>query len=158
MTHSERYQSEDASAAQLAKPLHFEFSGRTTKNRFLKAAMSELLSTWSPTDLHARGIPTTNLINVYRRWGEGGYGQIVTGNIMVEYEQLVGAGNPIIPLNACFEGERFEAFKRLAEVAKKEGSLIVGQVCHPGRQVGSKIQKNPISASDVQLMQVKFLA
>ena len=84
MTLSERYQSEDPSPAPLAKPLHFEFSGRTAKNRFLKAAMSELLSSWSPTDLHARGIPTPNLVNVYRRWGEGGYGQIVTGNIMIE--------------------------------------------------------------------------
>lgn len=28
---------------------------------------------------------------------------------------------------------------------------MVGQVSHPGRQVESRIQKNPVSASDVQL-------
>jgi len=41
--------------------------------------------------------------------------------------------------------------KELAAQAKTHGSLIVGQVSHPGRQVENRIQKNPISASDVQL-------
>jgi 2,4-dienoyl-CoA reductase-like NADH-dependent reductase (Old Yellow Enzyme family) len=61
------------------------------------------------------------------------------------------AGNPIIPRGAPYEGERFERFKELATESKKHGSLIVGQVSHPGRQVADNIQKHPISASDVQL-------
>ena len=70
---------------------------------------------------------------------------------MISYDHLEAAGNPIIPPDAPFEGERFEAFKELARLSKKEGSLITGQVSHPGRQVEQRIQKNPVSASDVQL-------
>ncbi len=70
---------------------------------------------------------------------------------MIEYDQLEAAGNPIIPRGAEFKGERFEAFKELATESKKHGSLIVGQVSHPGRQVETRIQKDPVSASDVQL-------
>lgn len=39
----------------------------------------------------------------------------------------------------------------MAAAGKKHGSLLVGQVNHPERQVSSDFQKNPISASDVQL-------
>ena len=70
---------------------------------------------------------------------------------MMEYDQLEAAGNPIIPRESEFSGERFEAFKELAAQSKKHGSLIIGQMSHPGRQVGSQIQKDPVSASDVQL-------
>ena len=61
------------------------------------------------------------------------------------------AGNLIIPRDAGFEGERFGAFAELAKMAKAHGSLVVGQVGHPGRQVGDNINADPISASDVQL-------
>jgi 2,4-dienoyl-CoA reductase-like NADH-dependent reductase (Old Yellow Enzyme family) len=146
-----RYGSDSSGASALAKPLKFEFSGKTAKNRFLKAAMTERISSWDPKNVEARGIPSKNLINVYRRWGEGGFGQILTGNIMIEYDQLEAMGNPIIPRGAEFSGPRFEAFKEMASTAKAHGSLVVGQVSHPGRQCDSRIQKDPVSASDVQL-------
>ncbi|KAK2625933.1 hypothetical protein QTJ16_005245 [Diplocarpon rosae] len=148
---SNRYLSDSSNASSLGQPLKFEFSGKTAKNRFLKAAMTERISSWDPQNLSARGIPSKNLINVYKRWGEGEFGNILTGNIMIEYDQLEAMGNPIIPHEAKFEGERFKAFKELATAAKKHGSLIVGQVSHPGRQVEDRLQKNPISASDKQL-------
>lgn len=113
--------------------------------------MTERLSTWDPKDLLKRGIPTKELINVYRRWGEGALGLILTGNVFFDYDQLEAAGNAIIPRDAPFSGERFEAFKELAAQAKKHGSLCVAQVNHPGRQVNALIQPDPISASDVQL-------
>lgn len=135
----------------MGKPLEFSFSKKTARNRFLKGAMTERLSSWDPKKLEARGVPSKNLVNVYRRWGEGEFGVILTGNIMIEYDQLEAPGNPIIPRGAPYEGERFEAFKELATQSKKHGSLIVGQVSHPGRQVADSVQKYPISASDVQL-------
>ncbi|KAB8345940.1 hypothetical protein FH972_022992 [Carpinus fangiana] len=151
MSSSPRYDSKKVDPSPLGQPLKFEFSGKSAPNRFLKGAMTERLSSWSPTDLKARGIPSDNLINVYKRWGQGGLGLILTGNIMIYPDQLEAAGNPIIPADAPFSGERFEAFKKLGAAAKAEGSLIVGQVSHPGRQVEERIQKNPVSASDVQL-------
>lgn len=147
----ERIPSDEANASKLGQPLKFEFSGKTAPNRFLKAAMTERLSSWDPKDLPKRGIPSENLINVYRRWGEGGLGLILTGNIMIEYDQLEAPGNPIIPPDAPFSGDRFEAFKKMAEVSKAHGSLIVGQVSHPGRQTEQRLQPDPMSASDIQL-------
>lgn len=135
----------------LGQPLAFEFSGKVAKNRLLKAAMTERLSTWHPNNLEERGIPTPELINVYRRWAEGGFGVLLTGHIMIDYDQLEAAGNSVISRDAPFFGERFEAFKEMASVTKQHGSLAVAQLSHPGRQVSNQIQKNPISASDVQL-------
>ena len=143
--------SDDVDVSPLAKPLHYAFSGKTAPNRFLKAAMTERLSSWDPKDLQKRGVPSKDLINVYRRWGEGGMGTILTGNIMIAYDQLEAPGNPIIPDDAPFSGERFEAFKEMGAVSKAHGSLVVGQVSHPGRQTEERLQSNPVSASDVQL-------
>jgi len=146
-----RYEAEKKDVSPLGKSLDFAFAKKTAQNRFLKGAMTERLSSWDSKDLEARGVPSKNLINVYRRWGEGEFGVILTGNVMIEYDHLEAAGNPIIPRGSPYEGERFEAFKEMATQSKKHGSLIVGQVSHPGRQVAENIQKNPISASDVQL-------
>jgi hypothetical protein len=107
----DRYQSENCDPSPLGRPLKFEFSSKLAKNRFLKAAMTERLSSWDPKDFDARGIPTKNLINVYKRWGEGGFGQILTGNIMTEFDQLEAMGNLMIPPTAGFSGPRFDALR-----------------------------------------------
>ena len=151
MAPAQRYESDDVDASALGKPLHFEFSGKTAPNRFLKAAMTERISSWDPKNLKDSGIPSENLINVYKRWGEGQLGTILTGNIMIEVDQLEAPGNAIIPRTEKPEGKRFDAFKRLASAGKAQGSLIVGQVSHPGRQCESRLQKDPVSASDVRL-------
>ena len=147
----ERWSNDAASAEKLREPLRFEFSGLNAPNRFLKAAMTERLSSWHPTDTSKRGIPSDGLINVYQRWGERGYGLILTGNIMIDLEHLEAGGNAIIPKDASFEGERFDAFKKLASATKTKGALIYGQLSHPGRQAPEEIQPHPVSASDVQL-------
>jgi 2,4-dienoyl-CoA reductase-like NADH-dependent reductase (Old Yellow Enzyme family) len=95
--------------------------------------MTERLSSLDPKDFKARGISSKNLINIYKRWGSGEFGQILTGNIMIDYNQLKAAGNPIISRDAGFEGVRFGAFAELARVAKAHESLVAGQVSHPGR-------------------------
>ncbi|KAI6781136.1 oxidoreductase [Emericellopsis cladophorae] len=146
-----RQEAEPVDPSPLGQPLPFAFSGKTAKNRLLKAAMTERLSSWDPKKLEARGVPSKELVNVYKRWGEGDFGVILTGNVMFEYDHLEAAGNPIIPRDAPFSGERFEAFKDLATASKAHGSLVVAQVSHPGRQVTDTIQPHPISASDVQL-------
>lgn len=146
-----RIGSKKVDPSRLAQPLNFPFSGRTAKNRFLKAALSERLATWSNYDLAARGIPTDELINSYKHWGEGEFGIILTGNTMIALDNLETEGNLVIPPDAPFRGRRFDQFRRLATESQKHGSLILAQVSHPGRQTPAHIQPNPISASDVQL-------
>lgn len=146
-----RYQSENVDIAPLGRPIRFEFAQKEAPNRFLKAAMSERLASWSPQQLDLRGIPSPELINLYRRWGESKLGLILTGNIMIAYDHLEAPGNPVIDVNDQFSGPRFEAFQELARETRRHGSLLVGQVSHPGRQVPEVINPNPISASAVQL-------
>ncbi|KAH7121881.1 hypothetical protein B0J13DRAFT_629008 [Dactylonectria estremocensis] len=148
-----RYTSEAASPEPLAQPLVFQPSGRTAKNRFLKSPMAESLASWSPTVPSERGVPTDELAELYARWGEGkdSWGVIVTGNVDIEFDSLDGPADMIITPECAPEGKRFEAFKKIADAGKKDGSLIVAQVTHPGRQVQARVNPVAISASDVQL-------
>ncbi|KAI1017245.1 hypothetical protein LB505_001945 [Fusarium chuoi] len=148
-----RYTSRDVSPEPLAQELHLYPSGRVAKNRFLKSPMAESLASWDPDIVTKRGIPTDELIELYRRWGEGknNFGIVVTGNVDIDLTSVGGAASPGIPVDAPFEGERFEKFKQLAAAAKKDGSLFLAQVNHPGRQVPYKFNPVAISASDVQL-------
>lgn len=84
----QRLPSDTKDAGPLAQPLKFEFSGKTAPNRFLKAAMTERLSSWDPENKEKRGIPSEELIRVYQRWGEGGLGLILTGNLMIDFDDL----------------------------------------------------------------------
>ncbi|OHF01506.1 hypothetical protein CORC01_03262 [Colletotrichum orchidophilum] len=152
---SARYESSPASPEPLAQPLTFPFSGRTAKNRFLKSAMAESLATWSATEPTKRGIPTPELVEVYRRWGEGpdNFGIIATGNIVIEFDNVSTLGDMIITPECIPEAgdARFEGFKAIAAAGKAHGSLMLGQVNHGGRQVEKRIQPNPVSASAVPL-------
>ncbi|RKK06403.1 hypothetical protein BFJ68_g16527 [Fusarium oxysporum] len=147
-----RYGSEVVDPAPLLQPLEYVFAGQKAPNRLLKAAMSEKLATWDPKDVSARGYPTEELITLYRNWGAGGWGSILTSNIIIDGLNLESPGNLIIPAEEAFEGRRFEGYKQLATEAKKNGSLLIAQVSHAGRQVEEWVQPNPISASDVQLV------
>uniref|UniRef100_A0A1I7WGH4 RNA-directed DNA polymerase, eukaryota, reverse transcriptase zinc-binding domain protein n=1 Tax=Heterorhabditis bacteriophora TaxID=37862 RepID=A0A1I7WGH4_HETBA len=59
-------------------------NGRRAQNRFLKAALTERISSWDATDVSKRGIPSQKLINMYEKWGRGGFGMILTGNVIVD--------------------------------------------------------------------------
>ncbi|KAI1758449.1 NADH:flavin oxidoreductase/NADH oxidase [Xylaria castorea] len=146
-----RYAGPDVDPSPLGQPLHFDFSGKTAPNRLMKGAMTERTSSWDPKDIQKRGVPSQDLVNMYQRWGEGGLGLILTGNVLLHYDHLEAPGNAIIPKGAPFSGERFERFSDLGKQAKAHGSLIVAQLSHPGRQVPDAVQPHPISASDVQL-------
>lgn len=63
-----RYKSEKIDRAPLAEPITFAFSKRTAKNRLMKAAKEDRKSTWDKKILGKRGMPTKELIMLYRRY------------------------------------------------------------------------------------------
>ena len=65
--------------------------GLTLPNRIMKAAMSEALA-------NSEHSPDGRLEQLYRTWGEGGYGLLITGNVMVDRTQLGEPGNVVINL------------------------------------------------------------
>lgn len=64
---TERYGTWPVDAEPLGRPVVFPASGRTAKNRLLKSPMAEQLATWDADNFQERGIPTDDLIEVYRR-------------------------------------------------------------------------------------------
>ncbi|KAH9906661.1 NADH oxidase [Xylariomycetidae sp. FL2044] len=154
-----RYEAPRIDPAPLGEPLILPFSKRVAPNRLMKAAMTERLADWDYGDRSACGIPNEALATLYGHWVRGGWGIVVTGNIIVDEDHIETPGNMIISASNPFSGPRFEAYRRLARAGKSSSSssssgrsgLFLGQLNHPGRQISRDLQPDPVSASDVQL-------
>lgn len=97
-------------------------NGQVLPNRIMKSAMSEALG-------DKRNAPDHRLAQLYQTWSQGGYGLIITGNVMVDRTQLGEPGNVVI------EDERdLDALTRWAKTTKDAGVPIWAQLNHPGRQ------------------------
>ncbi|KAF2032835.1 FMN-linked oxidoreductase [Setomelanomma holmii] len=149
-----RVQGAKTDVSGLAESITFPFSGRTAKNRFLKAPMTERICHWpeDASDIQSRGFPSEAYTHLYQRWGEGDIGIIVAGNLMIRYDAVEAYGNPILQDN---HDNRIAAFRKVADAAKAHGSLFIAQLSHPGRQGTATLNPEPVSASDVQL-QIKW--
>jgi len=122
----------------LAEPLTLP-CGVEVKNRFYKSAMNEALGTRdaAPTDDHVR---------LYRRWADGGAGVLVTGNVMVDPDQLGEPGNVAV------EDERhLPILRQWAEAGTANGANLWMQINHPGKQSPRTINVNPVAPSAVPI-------
>jgi len=113
-------------SSELFSPLALR-SGATLPNRIAKAAMEEGMAGDSQ-------LPDERLISLYRRWGEGGAGLLITGNVMVHAEALTGPGGIVLD-----DRSPLDPFARWAETGKAGGAAIWMQISHPGRQVPAEM-------------------
>ncbi|MDW5595224.1 NADH:flavin oxidoreductase/NADH oxidase family protein [Conexibacter stalactiti] len=119
-------------ADQLSLP-----NGAVLPNRIAKAAMSEQLG-----DRANR--PTEDLDRLYDRWGRGGSGLVITGNVMVD-RRHVGE-----PRNVVIEDDRdLPALRRWAAAGRAGGAALWVQVNHPGRQAMRIAGAKPVAPSAV---------
>jgi 2,4-dienoyl-CoA reductase-like NADH-dependent reductase (Old Yellow Enzyme family) len=102
-------------------------SGGTLRNRIAKAAMEEGMAGGSQ-------LPDERLVSLYRRWGAGGAGLLITGNVMVHAEALTGPGGIVLDDRAALD-----PFARWAEAGKAGGAAMWMQISHPGRQVQARM-------------------
>jgi 2,4-dienoyl-CoA reductase-like NADH-dependent reductase (Old Yellow Enzyme family) len=102
-------------------------SGGTLRNRVAKAAMEEGMAGDAQ-------LPDERLVSLYRRWGGGGAGLLITGNVMVHAEALTGPGGIVLDDRAPLD-----PFARWAEAGKAGGAAMWMQLSHPGRQVQAKM-------------------
>jgi 2,4-dienoyl-CoA reductase-like NADH-dependent reductase (Old Yellow Enzyme family) len=79
-------------------------------------------------------LPDERLISLYRRWGAGGAGLLITGNVMVHAEALTGPAGVVLDDRAPLE-----SFTRWAEAGKAGGATMWMQISHPGRQVQARM-------------------
>src|SRR5258708_9794297 len=73
-------------------------------------------------------------MSLYRRWGAGGAGLLITGNVMVHAEALTGPGGMVFDDRAPLD-----PFARWAEAGKADGAAMWMQISHPGRQVQARM-------------------
>ena len=129
---------EVVSATKLFSPLVLR-SGARLRNRIAKAAMEENLAGSSQ-------LPDERLISLYRQWGAGGAGLLITGNVMVHAEALTGPGGVVAD-----ESAPLEPFIRWAEAGKSGGAAMWMQINHPGRQVQARMPGVAWAPSPVKL-------
>ncbi|RJQ71911.1 NADH:flavin oxidoreductase/NADH oxidase family protein [Pseudonocardiaceae bacterium YIM PH 21723] len=122
----------------LAEPVKLR-CGVVLPNRLGKAALSEQLAS-------REGLPTVELLRLYRAWADGGAGLLITGNIMVDPTALGEPRNVAIP--AAPDPEPFRAWARTVGVA---GTPLWVQLNHPGRQTPRFLSKQPVAPSAVPL-------
>ena len=135
---SQTMQETDTRTSVLGEPLKLP-CGTTIPNRIVKAAMTEQLS-----DKENR--PSDGLIRLYERWGKGGTGVLLTGNVMVDRRSLEG------PRNVAIEDDRDMAMlKRWAEISQANGSQLWMQISHPGRQIFSGVSKHVVAPSAIKV-------
>ncbi len=119
---------------ELSSPLPLP-CGAVLPNRLAKAAMSEQLG-----DRANR--PTAALERLYERWGAGGCGLVVTGNVMID-RRHVGE-----PRNVVLEDDRdLPALRRWARAGHAHGGQIWMQLNHPGRQSLRIAGSQPVAPS-----------
>jgi 2,4-dienoyl-CoA reductase-like NADH-dependent reductase (Old Yellow Enzyme family) len=112
-------------------------SGQTLRNRIAKAAMEEGMA--GPAQL-----PDERLLALYRRWGAGGAGLLITGNVMVHAEALTGPGGVVLDADSPLE-----PFAAWAQAGKAGGASMWMQISHPGRQVQANMPGVVWGPSDV---------
>ena len=116
--------------------------GLVLPNRLAKAAMTEGLA-----DPHGR--PTAELQRLYRTWGEGGCGLLITGNVQVDADHLERAGNVVIATEP--DDAMRAALQDYAAAAKSGGSRVIMQLSHAGRQTPEPINPHPGAPSAIKV-------
>ncbi|WP_262365593.1 NADH:flavin oxidoreductase/NADH oxidase family protein [Gordonia sp. OPL2] len=112
--------------------------GAALRNRIMKSALSEGLA-------DAFGAPDIRLTRLYSRWATiGGFGLLVTGNVMVDRQHLGEPGNVVAD-----ERSDLAAFARWASAMRGTGTAMWMQINHPGRQANPIAGVRPVAPSAI---------
>lgn len=120
----------------LARPLTLP-GGAVLPNRLAKSAMSERLA-------DAGGVPGERLWRLYQRWGAGGAGLLLTGNVMVDRRAIAEPGNVVVE-----DDRHLDALR--AWTASTGDTPTWVQINHPGRQVPRTLSARPVAPSAVPM-------
>ena len=113
----------------VARPLTLS-SGMTLENRVVKAAMEEQLAGTGQQ-------PDERIERLYRRWGAGGAGLLITGHVMVDRRALAQPGDIVLD-----RASDLAAFRRWVSAAAPTPLWM--QINHPGRVVrGHRPRRTP---------------
>ncbi|VDM97151.1 unnamed protein product [Thelazia callipaeda] len=138
----------------LEQRLRFPYgSNLIAPNRIMKSAMSEQLATYDKNNMMKSGIPTQEIINLYEKFAEGGFGIIVTGCIMINGKDIEAPGNVIID-KELDSTERRTAFQEWTKCTKRNGSIVVAQLFHPGNCAADLPHKTDFDINNLTRKQI----
>lgn len=112
-------------------------NGQVVPNRIAKAAMEENMA-------DALHLPGAALHGLYRQWGAGGAGMLLTGNVMVAADAVTGPGGVVLDSQ-----QPLQPFRDWAAAGQASGARMWMQINHPGRQVYAKTNPTAIAPSAV---------
>lgn len=127
----------DIAKLTVTKPYQLGKRGITFKNRIVKSAMSEGLSSKDH-------LPTDNLIRLYETWANGGAGLVITGNVMVNDTALGEPRNIVLEHH-----NNLDIFKRWAEAGTVNHTHLWMQINHPGKQVIKGVASEAVAPSAI---------
>ncbi|HHK8216719.1 TPA: NADH:flavin oxidoreductase/NADH oxidase family protein, partial [Serratia marcescens] len=119
-------------------------NGSRLPNRLAKAALEENLADEGQ-------LPGPALWRLYRHWGIGGAGLIITGNVMIDGRAMTGPGGVVLE-----QDTPLEAFKTWAAASRQEGAQVWMQLSHPGRQVMANMGGNAWAPSAIPMAMGKY--
>lgn len=124
---------------KIAKTLELP-CGVVLPNRLGKSAMSENMAL---PGHH----PGEEFRTLYERWGKGGTGLCITGNVMVDSRHLGEANNVVIEEQI----ENMEGLVNWAQAQESSDMHIWVQLNHPGKQTPKFLTKEPVAPSSIPL-------
>ncbi len=124
---------------KLVDPLTLPCGARLS-NRVAKAAITEGLA-------DALGWPTAEMDRLYQGWSEGGFGLMITGNIIVDGDHLERPGN--IVLDREPSAEQMSRLRSWTGIATAKGAHLWAQLSHSGRQTPNTVNSHPLSSSAI---------
>jgi 2,4-dienoyl-CoA reductase-like NADH-dependent reductase (Old Yellow Enzyme family) len=98
-------------------------------------------------DPHNRATPA--LERLYRLWGAGGAGLLLTGNVQIDRKHLEAAGN--VAIDGTEDAAALTALRGFSEAAKSGGARVWMQISHAGRQTLKIINPHPKAPSAVKV-------
>ncbi len=96
-----------------------------------------------------RNRATDRHVELYRRWGEGGAGVLITGNVLVDRWHLERPGN--LAIAEAQDNDAIEGLKAIAKAGTAHGCHLWMQLNHAGRQTQKAINPAPKAPSTVGL-------
>ena len=116
--------------------------GQVVKNRICKAAMTERIA-------KGNNLAHQGHINLYRKWAEGNIGILLTGNVMIDRNNMEGPANVVIDAQNYMD--HIDELKNWSSVGTQNNTQLWMQISHAGRQTPGEINSRPSAPSDVQL-------
>ena len=116
--------------------------GQVIKNRICKAAMTERIA-------KGNNLAHQGHVNLYRTWAEGDIGILLTGNVIIDRNNLEGPANVVI--DSKNYKEHLDVLREWSAAGTRDNTQLWMQISHAGRQTPGEINSSPMAPSDIRL-------